>query len=132
MESLNKSFREMVGLEPEPPPSPPERYYIHRVKWDGETLSIIAGWYTGDIENWKALAKANPELNPSRIYVGDKIRLPERLMKTRKRMPLEYLEGFLPKPKKVEAPPPEPQPPPEEAEEGEEEEELPALFGPKE
>ena len=114
----------MVGLEPEP--LPPERYYVHRVKWDGETLSIISGWYTGDIENWRALAKANPKLNPSRIYVGDKIRIPETLMKTRKRMPLEYLEGFLPKPKKVETPPPEPLPPPEEAEE------VPELFGPRE
>ena len=25
-------------------------YYEHTVQWPGETVSIIAGWYTGDIE----------------------------------------------------------------------------------
>jgi hypothetical protein len=64
------------------PPKP--SYYYHRVKYSGETLSIIAKWYTGDADNWQALTKANPKLNPNRILLGDKIRIPRKLLNTKK------------------------------------------------
>ena len=41
-------------------------YFEHRVKWSGETLSLIAKWYTGSYGNWKAIAQANSGLNPNR------------------------------------------------------------------
>ncbi len=54
--------------------------FLHTVRWSGETLSIIAKWYTGNPENWEALTKANPGLKPNRIFVGDKILIPADLL----------------------------------------------------
>jgi LysM repeat protein len=71
------------------PPKP--AYYYHRVKYSGETLSIIAKWYTGDVDNWQALTKANPKLDPKRINVGDKIRIPKKILNTRKPMPRSFV-----------------------------------------
>ena len=70
---------------------PKPAYYYHRVKYSGETLSIIAKWYTGDVENWQALTKANPKLDPKRINVGDKIRIPKKILNTRKPMPRSFI-----------------------------------------
>lgn len=102
-------------------------YYTHTVRWPGETVSIIAGWYTGDIENWKAVAEANPGINPSRISGGLKILIPEKMMKTHDPMPREFVEGFYPKARlkpKQSKEPSKPVTPPAEEEE-------PVLFGPK-
>lgn len=100
----------------------PEPMYVHTVKWSGETVSIIAGWYTGSIENWKALAEANPNLKPDRICVGNKILVPESLMKTREPMPEEFLWNFMPRPRRE---------PLKTAPKIEQQEEEPKLFGPK-
>jgi LysM domain len=62
-------------------------YYEHRVRWAGETLSLIAKWYTGDPDNWRALAKFNPKLIPNRIKVGDRICVPNSLLQTREPLP---------------------------------------------
>ncbi len=97
---------------------------MHRTQWRGETLSIIAKWYTGKFKNWKALAKANPKLNPNRILIGNKIHIPEDLLKTREPMPQEFLTEFTSRPKKKGAASKSKPPPEEETE--------PVLFGPKE
>ena len=67
----------------------PERIncFEHRVKWTGETLSLIAKWYTGSYGNWKAIAEANPGLDPNRIAVGNTINIPPEMMKTKKPLP---------------------------------------------
>jgi len=78
-------------------PKPKETSYVHTVKWSGETISIIADWYTGDIENWKALAQANPNIKANRILAGNKILIPEILMKTREPMPKEFVDRFYSK-----------------------------------
>lgn len=62
-------------------------YFEHTVRWRGESLSLIARWYTGHIENWKALAQANPNLNPNRIIVGDVIYIPQGMMNTKELLP---------------------------------------------
>jgi hypothetical protein len=87
-------------------------------------LSVIAKWYTGSLDNWKALAEANPKINPSRIDLGQKIRIPGNLLKTREPMPKSFLADAGKR--KPEAPPSEPEPPlpPTEKEE-------PQLVGPK-
>jgi len=98
-------------------------YFTHTVKFAGETISIIAGWYTGNIENWRALAEANPNIDPQRIFGGNRILIPEDLLKTREPMPKEFVDGFY-KPKKGKAPTAKPGPSPTKEEEIE-------LFGPK-
>jgi len=64
-----------------------QEYYEHRVRWPGESLSLIARWYTGSSKNWKILAKANPAINPNRIKGGDSIAIPTDILKTRKPLP---------------------------------------------
>ncbi len=108
------------ALPTPPPKSPP---YYHSINWDGETLSIIAAWYTGSGKNWPALAKANPRLNPNLITWGDEILIPEQLLKTREPLPKAFVEKFYQKPKK-ESPRPKLQPIHTQKDE-------PALFGPK-
>ncbi len=66
-------------------------YYEHRVQWQGESLSLIAKWYTGHYRNWKALARANPGLSPSRIALGNLIYIPPEMMKTKKPLPLKIV-----------------------------------------
>jgi hypothetical protein len=61
--------------------------FKHTVRWRGESLSLIAKWYTGSFENWKALARANPNLNPNRIIVGNVIDIPREMMKTKELLP---------------------------------------------
>jgi hypothetical protein len=77
-------------LPSEPQPQP----YIHEVRWPEETLSHIALWYTGSSNNWKKIAEANLGLNPLRIHIGDKILIPEELLKTRKPMPRDYVHSL--------------------------------------
>ncbi len=86
-------------------PKPKETSYVHTVKWSGETISIIADWYTGDIENWKALAQANPNIKANRIFAGNKILIPEILMKTREPMPKDFVDRFYSKLRKEMAQP---------------------------
>jgi len=97
------------------------QYFIHQVKWPNESLSIIAKWYTGSLMNWKALAKANPEMEPTVIHKGDLIRIPVSMLKTRAPMPQQFVDELIQNLKK------EPSTQPGE----EKKEEEPALFGPK-
>ncbi len=74
---------------------PVEEYFIHKVIWSGESLSIIAKWYIGRLKDWELLAKHNPEKNPNQIYVGDSIKIPKSKMKTLEPMPYEFLDQFV-------------------------------------
>jgi|GEM_PF-5991092 len=38
--------------EAEPAQQQP-KYLMHKVRWPGETLSVISQWYTGKARNWK-------------------------------------------------------------------------------
>ena len=71
------------------------RFYLHKVRWPEETLSHIAKWYTGTVKNWKAIAKANPELDPKKIDTGDTISIPEDLLTSRKPMPLSFMRASV-------------------------------------
>jgi len=62
-------------------------YYQHTVRWSGESLSLIASWYTGTQKNWRKLAAVNPHLNPTRIAVGNVILIPTAMLKTRVPLP---------------------------------------------
>jgi type II secretory pathway predicted ATPase ExeA len=67
--------------------------YFHTVQQRGETLSLIAEWYTGSAYNWKDIAEANPGIDPHRIHIGDEIFIPQYLLKIHTRMPADYLSS---------------------------------------
>jgi hypothetical protein len=63
----------------EAPPAP--SYFIHVVRFRGQTLGRLAEWYTGAYENWPKLARANGEPVPnSLLSVGREIKIPSELM----------------------------------------------------
>jgi len=64
-----------------------KKCYRHTVAWPGESLSLIARWYTGSSKNWRELAKANPRLKPNRIKRGNVIAIPTEMLKTREPLP---------------------------------------------
>jgi hypothetical protein len=76
------------------------KYYVHTVKWAGETISIIASWYTGDIQNWKMLVEANPDINPNVVVAGQEINIPEHIMTTRSPMTKAHVDHYYHKPGK--------------------------------
>ena len=71
--------------------------FIHTVSLDGETLSIIAKWYTGELDNWKALAEANPSIDPNRIFIGNEITIPRELMITKDPLPQSFIDEIYSK-----------------------------------
>jgi hypothetical protein len=77
----------------DPQPLTPEapRDWLHTVRYSGETLAIIALWYTGSTDHWPRLAAANPRIDPKRIYIGHRIRIPAKLVKIRKPLPRSFV-----------------------------------------
>ena len=71
-------------------------YYKHKVQWQGETLSVISKWYTGKYQNWKKLINHNPELNPKRIRLGQKVYIPNDLLKTHEPLPQKFAAKCMP------------------------------------
>ena len=71
-----------------------QTYYIHIVRWDGETMSLIARWYIGQYESWKLLARHNPEINPNNIHIGDRVWIPKKDMKTSEQMPKTFVNKY--------------------------------------
>ncbi|MGD8950778.1 MAG: LysM peptidoglycan-binding domain-containing protein [Desulfobacterales bacterium] len=82
----------VYAVQPAPELQPPEPApYVHTVSRSGETLAAISRWYTGSADNWKRLVDVNKGLKPRRIKVGDKILIPQELMKTQQPMPAGFM-----------------------------------------
>lgn len=81
----------------------PAGYYIHTVKLSDESISIIAKWFTGDLMNWEVLARYNPTINPNRIFLGDKIKIPRDIMTTHAPMTPEFVEASQPQARRKKA-----------------------------
>lgn len=99
-------------------------YYIHTVKWSGESVSIIAGWYLGDIHKWEILRDCNPDRDPKVVRIGDRIRIPESLMTTKSPMTKAHVDKFYPKAERHERHKTRPS-------HSEQKDEVPTLYGPK-
>jgi hypothetical protein len=118
------------AVQKHPPPAmketkPQPTFYMHKVKYSGETLSIIALWYTGSHGNWKEIAQANPDMNPSRIFPGSEILIPDGLLKTHDPLTKEFVDRVNARTKK-EKPKADTQVQPVQTQQ-----EEPKLFGPK-
>jgi hypothetical protein len=68
---------------PSPPPSSanaPIPYLYHTISFPGETLALIALWYTGQASNWQLVLQHNPGLDVLKMQRGDTIRIPKSLV----------------------------------------------------
>ncbi len=54
--------------------------FRHTVKYRGESIGILAEWYTGSVENWSRIAEINKNINPNKIELGDVILIPKGLV----------------------------------------------------
>ena len=79
-----------------------QEFLVHRIRWKGETLSIIAKWYMGRIDAWEYLADLNPNLSPQNLQVGEKVKIPAEKVKISVPMPKDFLESFIGKTERPE------------------------------
>lgn len=68
---------------------------VHYVTYQGETLSMIARWYTLDVRNVGRIARINNITNPSQLDIGDTVILPSYLVKNKMRLTEEALNTLL-------------------------------------
>ena len=153
LETPASTIAPTIHREKKATPEDSPGFFVHKVRWERESLSIIAKWYTGHMRNWKLLAQRNPMYDPNRIRIGDEIMIPEKLLRTRDPLPKSFVDRYAPKPKgpaEVKPPPLDPQaevpqaeapqdelpdvgvPKDESPEEQAPKDEPPELFGPKE
>ena len=83
----------------EPVNRPP---FIHTIKYSGETLRIIAGWYTGDVSNWEALSDANPSIDFDKLIKGNRIFIPENMLERTEPLTQEFIDSYNNKSKPAE------------------------------
>jgi hypothetical protein len=77
-------------------PTEPEPL-IHQVSYSGETLALIASWYTGKSTNWTLIRDANPGIRPQRINLGQRIVIPGNLVSERSPMPKKFVQDSIAK-----------------------------------
>ncbi len=110
-----------------PAPTPTPSFFIHVVKYRGETLGQITEWYTGRYDNWRAVARANGLAVPNEVLsIGKEVKVPAQLL---------VRQDPLPAPKKKRTPRPTASgntaPSPGEAPDESSPPALPPVIGPK-
>ncbi len=78
-----------------------EEKFYHTVKYSGETLGLIAKWYTTSPANWKRIAQHNPGLIPNKIKKNQKIYIPKKVLVNHMKMPKRFIKENYKKRKKV-------------------------------
>lgn len=72
----------------------PKGDLVHYVTYPGETLSMIARWYTGDRANAGRIARINGLQNPDHVSIGDTVVVPKYLLSTTKRLTPRAIEAL--------------------------------------
>jgi hypothetical protein len=80
---------------PAPAELSPKGDLVHYVTYPGETLYMIARWYTYDRENGPRLARINRLNNADRLALGDEIVVPAYMLKNKNRLSEEALKAYL-------------------------------------
>ena len=75
--------------------SPPTGDYVHTVTHPGETLRIVASWYTGTPNNAGRIARINVIQNPNVLYLGQKIRIPAYLLQVTAPLTEDAIRRYL-------------------------------------
>ena len=71
----SKSTRAVESKTPAQLHPPPTTEYIVK---SGDTMSSIASDWFGDANKWSLIARENPNIDPARLSVGQKLRLPPK------------------------------------------------------
>lgn len=81
------------------------RFGLHTVRWPEETLALVARWYTGQADHWKAIAQATPNLRGRALVPGDLVFIPEDLIRRREALPHSFVLPKRPAAKPAVTPP---------------------------
>lgn len=73
---------------------PEEDYIYHRIKYQGETVAVISAWYTKSAKNWPEIVDSNPKMIPSKLRIGDLVRIPKRLVRRFQSLPQDFVVSF--------------------------------------
>jgi hypothetical protein len=68
---------------------------VHSVTFPGESLSVIAAWYTGATSNTALIAKANKISTNKVVKIGQSVTIPPKLLKNRKPLSQAFLRSAL-------------------------------------
>ncbi len=98
---LSAGSLSLAGCNRQPAPPPPPKAPMnepevapdveHRISYSGETLAVIAAWYTGRAANWQAIRDANPGLRPQRLNLGQVVIIPGDLVVQHEPMPKRFV-----------------------------------------
>lgn len=78
----------------ETPELTPKGDAVHYVTYSGETLSMIARWYTNERANASKLARINKLNNPNKLDIGDTVIIPSYLLKNKKRLTEQAVQAL--------------------------------------
>ena len=67
-------------------------FLTHTVKYSGETLGLIASWYTGSSSNWKEILSFNDSLDIYNITIGQEVLIPEYLLVKNETMTSSFMK----------------------------------------
>ena len=56
-------------------------YLTHTIRFEGETLSGIAKWYTGSAKNWSFVRRVDPDTSPTKLKLGEEVGVPYALLR---------------------------------------------------
>lgn len=73
-------------------------YVSHTIRYSGETLAVIAQWYTGSAVNWNRIMEHNPDVSPTALRLGQVIQIPLELVVKDDPMPESFLRQTRPRP----------------------------------
>ena len=111
LEETIRSFSYAPILVQVAPPTPTPAYFVHEIKWRGQTLGQIAQWYTGEYGNWRKLTDINGLTQHGvALRVGRRIKIPEELVTKRNPLPPPRRPKKTPKPARTASPAAEPTP----------------------
>ena len=68
---------------------------IHRVSFSGETLRIIANWYTKKADNADRIARINDIKKPNVLQMGQRVRIPRYLLKNESPLTAKAVKSYL-------------------------------------
>jgi len=75
-------------------PTVDQDVYLHTVQWPGESLSLIAAWYTGDPRNWTILAAVSGGDGSETVRPSEVILIPKALLTTEIPMPRAFVDFY--------------------------------------
>lgn len=91
-QSVNPEAPKVFGTEVYAGSPDVKSLFRHKVAHRGETLGLIAKWYTGSVDSWKKILELNPGLVPEKMGVGAEIVIDRAWLTTDKKMPIEYVQ----------------------------------------